>query len=161
MSPFSLAALRFLLSRWNTEADIGIVLFHITGREFIHFHILKIRTFFRGTCFLTLSIYQRLPNFSSSIKTQFRKNISYTYCQLCRNTTKPTKWPVRPAKTQIRLGIRTEPLCSWLSNERTAKEADAQADLSLRWAYMLVGFVRLWLIYMHHMCADRSVWGVG
>ena len=34
--------------------------------------------------------------------------------------TKPTKRPVRPAKTQISLGI-------W---------ADVQADLSLRWALM-------------------------
>ena len=31
---------------------------------------------------------------------------SYTgYLKLSRNTTKPTKWPVRPAKTQVSLGI--------------------------------------------------------
>ena len=76
--------------------------FHITCREFTYFHILKIR----AGC-LMLNIYQRLPNFISNMKSQFRKNISYIYCHLSRNKTKPTKWPVCPAKTQIRLGIRT------------------------------------------------------
>ena len=119
-----------------------------------------------------LSIYQRLPNFISSMKTQFRKNISYTYCHVSRGTTKPTKWPVWPAKTLIRLGIRTvwsEPSACitivflaihWAHSERRlwSDWADAQADLSLRWVHRLVGFGRLWLIYMHHMCADQSVW---
>ena len=39
--------------------------------------------------------------------------------------------------------------------------AEAQADLSRRLAHRLVCFVTLRLIYMHHTCADRSVWGVG
>ena len=60
---------------------------------------------------------------------------------LSRLTTKPTKWHVRPAKTQINLGIRPvwseSSLSTWglLSLERTAKPlirlwADAQADLN-------------------------------
>ena len=36
----------FLLSRLRTEADKGIVAFHIIVREFLYFHILKIRIFF-------------------------------------------------------------------------------------------------------------------
>ena len=35
-----------LLSRLKTEADIGILSFHITRRGFVHFHIPKIRIFF-------------------------------------------------------------------------------------------------------------------
>ena len=48
--------------------------------------------------------------------------------------TKPTKWHVRPAKTQISLGIRP------LSAQRRLLSdwADAQADLSLRWAHVSV-----------------------
>ena len=45
--------------------------------------------------------------------------------------TKPTKWHVRPAKTQISLSFpqadREELQSDW---------ADAQADLSFRWAHM-------------------------
>ena len=54
---------------------------------------------------------------------------------------KPTKWHVRPAKTQISLGIRMKK--AWvLSYPLSAKRrlrsdwADAQADLSLRWVHM-------------------------
>ena len=36
-------------------------------------------------------------------------NRRFTF-DMSRNMTKPTKWPVRPAKTQISLGIR--PICS-------------------------------------------------
>ena len=64
--------------------------------------------------------------------------------------TKPTKWHVCPAKTQISLGIL--PLWSeaslsawrklgslathWAHGEDWSDWADAQADLSLRWAHM-------------------------
>ena len=62
---------------------------------------------------------------------------------------KPTKWPVRPAKTHFSLGIRPDwtesSLCTqWVVRiqaffMRTAKTwsnwADAQADLSLRWSH--------------------------
>ena len=62
--------------------------------------------------------------------------------------TKPTKWPLRPAKTQISLCIRpvwSEPSLSawtnigssathWAHYEDWSDRADAQADLSLRWA---------------------------
>ena len=76
--------------------------------------------------------------------------------------TKPTIWHVRPAKTQISPGIR--PVRSvfavrmkkaWvLSYPVSARRrllsdwADAQADLSLRWAHgHFVGFVMRRLIY--------------
>ena len=65
--------------------------------------------------------------------------------------TKPTKWHVHPAKTQISLGIRpvwSEPLlcAQWVAKDPSfhhvvSKDwsdwADAQADLSLCWAHML------------------------
>ena len=60
--------------------------------------------------------------------------------------TKPTKWPVRPAKSQISLGIRpvwsASSLCEgpniyWCGQRRLGSDwEDAQADLSLRWAHM-------------------------
>ena len=61
---------------------------------------------------------------------------------------KSTKWPVRPAKTQISLGIRpvwsVSSLCAlWVAKDPMIFHADseewsvwsAQADLSLRWAH--------------------------
>ena len=76
--------------------------------------------------------------------------------------TKPTKWIVRPAKTQISLGIR--PVWSvfavrmkkaWvlsypLSAQRMLRSAwaSAQSDQSLHWAHShFVGFVMKWLIF--------------
>ena len=74
---------------------------------------------------------------------------------------KPTKWPVRPAKTQISLGIcpvwSESLLCAQLvamdpnssgGQQRLRSDwANAQADLSLRWTHMpFVGFVMRWLI---------------
>ena len=68
---------------------------------------------------------------------------------------------VRPAKTQISLGIRpvwSESSLStwrqlgslathWMHSEDWSDWADAQADLSLRWAHThFVGFVMSWLI---------------
>ena len=74
------------------------------------------------------------------------------FCLYCsrlnwsRLMTKPTKWHVGPAKTQISLGIRPVWSEFWLSAWRKlgslATLADAQADLSLRWAHShFVGFV--------------------
>ena len=76
--------------------------------------------------------------------------------------TKPTKWHVRPAKTQISLGIRPVwsdvftvhmkkalVLSYPLSTQRRlwSDWADAQVDLSLRWAHShFVGFVMSRLI---------------
>ena len=66
--------------------------------------------------------------------------------KLSHSMTKPTKWSVRPAKTQISLGIRpvwseSDLKQNWvlsypLSTQRRlwSDWADAQADLSLRWA---------------------------
>ena len=71
-------------------------------------------------------------------------------CDMSRLTTKPTKWHMRPAKTQISLGIHPVWSDSSLSASWVAKDlmilhadsedwsdwADAQADLSIRWAHM-------------------------
>ena len=71
---------------------------------------------------------------------------------------KTNKMSVRPAETQISLGIRPvwseSSLSAWvLSYPLSAHRrlwsdwADAQADLSLRWAHNhFVGFVMSWLI---------------
>ena len=79
---------------------------------------------------------------------------------------KPTKWHVRPAKTPISLGIR--PVSSvftvrmkkaWVLNYQLSAQlrlwsdwADAQADLSLRWAHSFCWFC--------HVAAHfkRNVW---
>ena len=65
---------------------------------------------------------------------------------------KTTKWHIRPAKTQISLGIR--PVWSESSLSAWIKlGSPAQADLSLRWAHShFVGFVTRRLIYngSHH-----------
>ena len=74
------------------------------------------------------------------------------YNHMSRLVTKQTKWHVRPAKTQISLGIR--PVWSessmaawrkigslashWAHSEDWSDWADTQADLSLRWAHMSV-----------------------
>ena len=72
------------------------------------------------------------------------------YTKLSLNMTKPTKWHVRPAKTQISLAIRPvwseSSLCvQWVAkdpifldadSEDWTEWADAQVDLSLPWAHM-------------------------
>ena len=69
---------------------------------------------------------------------------------MSRLMTKPTMWLVRPAKTQISQGIHpvwSESSLSawrklgslathWAHSEDWSDWADAQADLSLRWAHM-------------------------
>ena len=78
--------------------------------------------------------------------------------------TKPTKWSVRPAKTQISLGIHPvwseSSLPAWRSIGSSATHfgalqrfwsdwTDAQADLGLRWAHShFVGFVMRRLILL-------------
>ena len=58
---------------------------------------------------------------------------------MIRSTTKPTKWPVRPAKTQISLGIHPVWSESSLLSARFWSDwADAQADLSLRRAHVIL-----------------------
>ena len=95
---------------------------------------------------------------------------------MSRLMTKPTKRHVRPAKTQISLGIRpvirvftvrmpslirvfaVSMKKAWvLSYPLSAQQrlwsdwADAEADLSLRWAHThFVGFVMRWLNDLHH-----------
>ena len=57
---------------------------------------------------------------------------------LSRDSDKTNKMAVLPAKTQISLGIQQSVWSDW---------ADAQADLSLRWAHThFVGFVMSRLI---------------
>ena len=76
--------------------------------------------------------------------------IFYIWIHLSRPMTKPAKWPVCPAKTQISLGIRPVSLVfavrmkkHWALNYLLSAQwrlwldsADAQADQSLRWAHM-------------------------
>ena len=76
---------------------------------------------------------------------------------LSRLITKPIKWHVHPAKTQISLDIRPVRSESSLCAQRVAKGpsghwrlwsdwADAKIDLSLCWAHNhFVGFVMRWL----------------
>ena len=71
---------------------------------------------------------------------------------------KTNKMTVRPAKTQLSLGIRPvwseSSLCAqWVAKDTSflhadsEDSADAQADLSLRWAHShFVDFVMRWLI---------------
>ena len=68
------------------------------------------------------------------------------------STTKPTNWPMRPAKTQISLGIHqvwsVSSLCALWStkgpmllhadSEHWSDWADAQADLSFCWVHRLL-----------------------
>ena len=71
---------------------------------------------------------------------------------------KTNKMSVRPAKTQISLGIRVFVVCmkkAWVFSYQLSAQlrlwsdwADAQADLSLRWAHShFIGFVMSQLIY--------------
>ena len=97
--------------------------------------------------------------------------LTWSETELNRLMTKPTKWYVLPAKTQISLGIRpvwTESsLSAWwnmkkhwsLNYQWSAKWrlwsdwADAEADLSLRWAHShFVGFV------MRRLNSSSSAW---
>ena len=86
--------------------------------------------------------------------------------EMSRDMTNPNKMSVRPAKTQIILGIRPVWSESSLSHEETLGPyyplsaqwrllsylADAQADLSLRWAHThFFGFV-MWLKYFVTHC---------
>ena len=84
--------------------------------------------------------------FPTSVMNSF---IYWTSLQLSRLMTKPTKWPVRPAKTQISQGVRPvwseSSLSTWRNGGSSAtqwvhcEDSDqtwrAQADLSLRWAH--------------------------
>ena len=86
------------------------------------------------------------------------------FSNLSRMTCKTNKMSVRPAKTQISLGIRSvwsESSLSawnlgslathWAHSEDCSDWADAQADRSFRWAHShFVGFVMSWLIYVQH-----------
>ena len=73
---------------------------------------------------------------------------------LSHSITKPTKWHVRPAKTQISLNIRPVWSESLLCVLMIAKElmllyADAKADLSRRWAHVIVSLCWFWHAEAH------------
>ena len=71
---------------------------------------------------------------------------------LSQHMAKPNKMDVRPAKTQISLGVRSvwaesslsvqsvvkDPTCLHADSEDWPGWAEAQADLSLRWAHVLL-----------------------
>ena len=84
--------------------------------------------------------------------------------------TKPTKWHVRPVKTQISRGIRPvwseSSLCAWRKlgsltthwahSKDWSDWADAKPDLSLRWAHShFVGFVMRRLKYLWQLTSLR------
>ena len=92
---------------------------------------------------------ERKGNLNTSLQTVLGLKMS-------RLMTKPTNWHVRPAKTQISLGIcpvwsesslsawrKLGSLAThWAYSEDWSDWADAQADLSLRWAHShSIGFV--------------------
>ena len=81
---------------------------------------------------------------------------------LSRSTTKPTDWPVRPAKAQISLGIcpvwsvyivclmgSSGPKVFSCGQQRLWSDwCDAQADLSLCWVHC-VRFVMPWFVFFY------------
>ena len=79
-------------------------------------------------------------------------------------TNKMVKWVVHPANTQISLFDQSllsawrnfgSLATHWAHSEDADRSdwADAQADLSLRWAHShIVGFVMRWLIYLPFWC---------
>ena len=92
------------------------------------------------------------------------------------DVTKPTNWRVRPAKTQISLGIRPDwseySLFAWRNigslathwAQRRRLCEDANSDLSLRWAHIhFVGFVMSRLKWTSrrelwsHKCTNTSI----
>ena len=110
-----------------------------------------------------------------SVQGRCRGILEWTWCTVCtvwwykqkkmsHLMSKPTKWHVHPAKTQISLGIR--PVWSvftvrmkkaWVLSYRLSYPLNAQrrlwsaqTDLSLRWAHShFVGFVVRRLIFLH------------
>ena len=95
--------------------------------------------------------------------------------KLCRDMTKPTRCLHAPAKTQTRPD--GWPVCSesslsawrnlgslathWAHSEDWSEWADAQADISLRWAHShFVGFVMSWLklfVFQDEIRDDRPI----
>ena len=91
---------------------------------------------------------------------------------MSRLTTKPTKWFVRPAKTQISLGIRLvwseSSLCAqWVAKDPSFLHADSEdSDQTGRmprliWVFAgrtchFVGFVMSWLIYYYENLPHAS-----
>ena len=88
--------------------------------------------------------------------------------------TKPTKWHVHPAKTQISLGIRPvsseSSLCTqWVAKGPNFHHADSedsdqtgQADLSLRWAHIPFCWFcheAAHILLLYHF-AMRGIWEV-
>ena len=80
-----------------------------------------------------------------SDKSVFTFHCWHTYMQMGLSSTKTTKSPVRPAWTQISLGIRLGSLADRKANsEDWSDKSDSKTDLSLHWAHkLLFGFVML------------------
>ena len=100
-----------------------------------------------------------------TIQLQNHEKTVYATLEMSRLMTKPTKWPVRPAKTQFRLGmpsltrvfaVRSKGSCgpnvSSCGQRRLWSDwADAQADLSLRWEH------RSFCLFCHAVAQLSSV----
>ena len=101
-------------------------------------------------------------NITVALSCSSRHQVSFVFLNEPRHD-KTNKMSVRPAKTQISLGIRPAWSVSslsawrnlgslathWAHIEDWSDLADAQADLSLRWAHThFIGFVMLWLKWL-------------
>ena len=81
---------------------------------------------------------------SSRMATLWQHNMS-------RNMTKPTKWPVRQAKTQISLSIRPiykSELCTpWVAKYPSFLHVDSEDSDQPRCTGHFIGIVMMWLIW--------------
>ena len=107
-------------------------------------------------------------------KDQERPNIQYDcYIVIEPQHDKPTIWPMHPAKTQINLGIWVGSyglkVSSCGQRRLWSDWADAQADLSLRWAHMSFWWfchaaaqLSNFLIFKEYLLSavSRSIWPV-
>ena len=91
-------------------------------------------------------------------------SLSRKVCNVSRPVTKPIKWHVRPAKTQISLGIRPvwseSSLCAqWVAKDPSFLHADSEYSDQTWWMPRLiwvfawrtghfVGFLMRWLMYV-------------
>ena len=96
--------------------------------------------------------------------------------EMIRRMTKPAKWYVRPAKSQISLGIRPvwseSSLSAWVFSYPLNAQRRLRSDWTDRWAHShFVGFIMhrlksllLWpraRSCINHMCLMYYTWGLG
>ena len=77
---------------------------------------------------------------------------------MSRSTTKPTKWPVRPAKTQISMGIRPVWSASSLCARRSLRSLAILKAHSQGWSESSLGAIAILLVLL--CCGSYSVCGM-